>query len=61
MPRLIGDPQKLSREEFDAVKRIERVKLIKRLVSVGFTAVGLELERRLNLSSTVSYIWPKTR
>ena len=45
--RLIGDPQKLSREEFDALERIERIKLIKRLVPLGLMAVGLELEREI--------------
>lgn len=46
--RLIGDPQKLTREEFDRLERAERIKLIKRLIPIGLMAVGRELEREVD-------------
>ena len=45
--RLIGDPQKLTREEFDALERVERIRLIKRLIPIGLMAVGRELESEI--------------
>lgn len=46
--RLIGDPQKLTREEFDQLERAERIRLIKRLIPIGLMAVGRELEREVD-------------
>ena len=45
--RLIGDPQKLTREEFDALERVERIRLIKRLIPIGLMAVSRELESEI--------------
>ena len=44
---MIGDPQKLTREEFDQLERAERIRLIKRLIPIGLMAVGRELEREV--------------